>query len=349
VTPVTILGTNLNGATSVRFNGTAATFLVVSSTLITTSVPPGATTGRISVTTPGGTATSAGDFTVTPPVPTISSFSPASGLVGAAVTLTGTDFGGATGVRFNDTAATFLVVSSTLITTSVPPGATTGRISVTAPGGTATSASDFTVTSPGPTITSLSPSEGAVGLPVTVVGAHLSGTTSLEFNGTSAVYMVISDGLILTAVPPGATTGPISITTPYGTATSQDAFAVEPELVIELWPPNHKLVDFDMAEILGVDGDSIEISSITQDEPVDASSGECDGQGIGTSICRIRAERESSGNGRVYHVHYTALGGLDSGYVAIVIPHDRSSRPAVDDGQKYNSNEGCVPVSPPTR
>jgi uncharacterized repeat protein (TIGR03803 family) len=52
---VKILGTNLKGATHVTFNGTPASFKVVSNTEITTIVPLGATTGNVEVTTPGGT------------------------------------------------------------------------------------------------------------------------------------------------------------------------------------------------------------------------------------------------------------------------------------------------------
>jgi hypothetical protein len=61
---VTILGNNLTGATSVTFNGTAATFKAVSSTEITTTVPKGATTGKVSVKTPGRTLTSNVSFRV---------------------------------------------------------------------------------------------------------------------------------------------------------------------------------------------------------------------------------------------------------------------------------------------
>jgi hypothetical protein len=50
--PVTILGTNLTGATGVSFNGTAATFKIVSKSEIKTTVPVGATTGKVKVTTP---------------------------------------------------------------------------------------------------------------------------------------------------------------------------------------------------------------------------------------------------------------------------------------------------------
>jgi len=63
---VTILGTDLTGASSVTFDGTAAVFKVVSGSEITTTVPTGATTGKIEVTTPGGTLTSNVNFRVTP-------------------------------------------------------------------------------------------------------------------------------------------------------------------------------------------------------------------------------------------------------------------------------------------
>jgi uncharacterized repeat protein (TIGR03803 family) len=53
-----ILGSDLTGATSVSFNGTPATFTVVSATEIKTSVPTGATTGTLEVTTPRGTLSS---------------------------------------------------------------------------------------------------------------------------------------------------------------------------------------------------------------------------------------------------------------------------------------------------
>jgi uncharacterized protein (TIGR03437 family) len=78
--------------------------------------------------------------------PTITSFSPMSGPVGSTVTISGTNFTGATSVKFNGVTATFIVNSNTKITAAVPTGATTGTITVTTPGGTATSTSSFTVT-----------------------------------------------------------------------------------------------------------------------------------------------------------------------------------------------------------
>jgi uncharacterized repeat protein (TIGR03803 family) len=63
---VIIRGTNLTGTTSVTFNGTAATFKVVSATEFTTTVPSGATTGTVQVVTPGETLKSNVPFRVLP-------------------------------------------------------------------------------------------------------------------------------------------------------------------------------------------------------------------------------------------------------------------------------------------
>jgi len=63
-TPVTITGTGLTQATKVTFNGASTTFAVESDSKITTTVPTGATSGMIAVTTKGGTITSSTIFTV---------------------------------------------------------------------------------------------------------------------------------------------------------------------------------------------------------------------------------------------------------------------------------------------
>src|SRR5262249_30579474 len=179
-TSVVITGINLSGATSVTFNKISATFTVGSSTQITATVPSGSTTGLIAVTTPGGTGSSANYFTG---APSISSFTPASGGVGASVVISGINLSpqwGAsqTTVTFNGTSATaFTVNSSSQITATVPSGATTGPIAVTTPGGTATSANSFTVI-PAPTITSFSPTSGGMGTSVVITGTDLMGATS---------------------------------------------------------------------------------------------------------------------------------------------------------------------------
>src|SRR6478672_4621077 len=127
-TSVTITGTAFAGATAVSFNGVAATFTVSPSGTITTTVPAGASTGPISITTPGnGAIVTTTRFTITP---AINSFAPTFGGIGSGVTITGTNFTGATAVSFGGRAATFTVNNSGTITTTVPVGASTGSISV---------------------------------------------------------------------------------------------------------------------------------------------------------------------------------------------------------------------------
>jgi hypothetical protein len=143
-TAVIILGTDLTGATGVSFNGTAATFKVVSSTEITTTVPTGATTATVTVTTPNGTLKSNVAFRV---IPQIKSFTPGSGPVGTQVQITGVSLTQTIQVTFGGVAAiNFTVDSDTQVTATVPTGARTGKIKITTPGGTATSGASFTVT-----------------------------------------------------------------------------------------------------------------------------------------------------------------------------------------------------------
>jgi hypothetical protein len=147
-TSVTVTGTGFSGASAVTFNGVASTFSVSSDTQLTATVPAGASTGPIAVTTAAGTGTSSSSFTVTATVatPAISSISPTSGPVGSMVTINGSGLTGATSVVFgNGVAAAYTVVSDSRITATVPTGAKTGAITVTGPGGSATSSQSFRV------------------------------------------------------------------------------------------------------------------------------------------------------------------------------------------------------------
>ncbi|MBJ6110779.1 T9SS type A sorting domain-containing protein [Hymenobacter sp. BT523] len=84
-----------------------------------------------------------------------------------------------------------------------------------------------------PSITSFTPTGGAAGTVVTLVGTNLSGATAVTFNGVPAVVSTItnntSTGLTVTA-PVGGTTGPICVTTPAGTACSAGSFAYPPAI-----------------------------------------------------------------------------------------------------------------------
>jgi hypothetical protein len=162
------------------------------------------------------------------PAVSVISFTPTSGAVGTAITITGNAFTGATSVKFNGISATsFTVNSDTKITATVPSGASTGSIAVTAPGGTATSATSFTVI-PAPKLTGYTPNTGPVGTSVVMTGTNLNGATSVKFNGVSATFTVNSSTQITAIVPAGAKTGSFSVTTPGGTYTTATSFTVLP-------------------------------------------------------------------------------------------------------------------------
>jgi hypothetical protein len=121
--------------------------------------------------------------------------------------------------------------------------------------------------------------------------------------------------------------------------------AATPSLEL-LWPPDHNFVPITVLGVTDPDGDpiSITIDAIFQDEAVNGrGSGNTapDGQGVGTSTASVRAERSGSGNGRYYHISFTAedgQGGTCSGTILVGVPrnHGRKGAP-VDDGPLYDS------------
>ncbi|MDQ2795129.1 MAG: IPT/TIG domain-containing protein [Bacteroidota bacterium] len=203
-------------------------------------------------TAPTNTAFRGVAFAPTAPsaLPTITSFTPTSGATGATVTITGTDFTGATAVTLNGVAITgFTVVNSTTITFTVPAGATSGPIAVTTPGGTATSASSFTVAAPSaaPTVSSLSPSAAVAGsgsFTLTVTGTGFSSGTVISFNGTALTTTFVSATQVSAIVPAAAlaTAGayPVTATNPApggGTSAAVNFTVTAPAPTITSFTP----------------------------------------------------------------------------------------------------------------
>jgi plastocyanin len=137
-TSVTITGTNLTGATAVKFGSTNATSFKVNSATSITTTSPAETAGTVNVTvaTPGGTSaiSSADHFKF---APTVGSLSPNSGshTGGTSVTVTGTGFGlgkTATRFKFGSTAATAVNCASATTCTVVAPAHAVGKVDVKA-------------------------------------------------------------------------------------------------------------------------------------------------------------------------------------------------------------------------
>src|SRR6266699_1944022 len=181
---VTINGSGFGssqGGSTVKFNGTTASVTSWSTTKIVATVPSGATTGNVVVNV-GGVNSNGVSFTVVP-APSISSLSPTSGAVGAAVTVTGTNFGSTQG---SGTVKFFNGILATVTSWS----ATSNAVS-------------FTVV-PAPSISSLSPTSGAGGAAVTVTGTNFGstqGSGTVKFNGILATVASWSAASIAVTVP----------------------------------------------------------------------------------------------------------------------------------------------------
>jgi uncharacterized repeat protein (TIGR03803 family) len=142
--PVEILGNNLSHVISVEFAGVQAQFQPGSDTHLTAEVPSAAIDGPITATLDTGLQIqSQQNMRI---LPKITNLDPTSGPVGQPVDIVGGGFAGATRVAFGGVKATsFTVGSPSLIRTTVPAGAKTGKVTVTTPHGTAASKQTFTV------------------------------------------------------------------------------------------------------------------------------------------------------------------------------------------------------------
>jgi hypothetical protein len=182
--------------------------------------------GGDSLTVPGRLDTKAGLYTYLnhPIAPIIAGFTPQSGSASTEITLLGLGLGSVTRVTIGGVPVAFTVGSESLLTLTIDPNTATGLIVVTSPHGVATSTNPFTV--PMPSITSFTPGSGAVQRMVTVTGDYFGGVTAVRFNGVTAPgFKLLSGNQLTVLVPAGAGTGPLSVTTPSGTATSRELFA----------------------------------------------------------------------------------------------------------------------------
>lgn len=240
-TVVTIYGTGFSATpanNAVAFNGTAATVTASASGSISTTVPTGATTGKVTVTVAGQTATSAQDFTVVVPgAPTITSFTPGSGTSGSTVSLSGTNFAvGATTVKLNGVTASATVNSATSLTVTVPSAASSGRFSVTTASGTGNAPSDFLVPPAGFTSSDLvfagRISAGGPAGTMNVTDPGKSGV--VLFDGTSGTYYSLALGQL--AFTPSSATIQWKVIAPDNSVFASGSFTngVRPSLHLPL-------------------------------------------------------------------------------------------------------------------
>ncbi|WP_326943784.1 IPT/TIG domain-containing protein [Amycolatopsis sp. NBC_01307] len=219
---VTVAGTGFAataGANTVKFGGKAATVTTASATSLEVTVPTGAVTGPVTVTTTAGTATSQQSFTVdaATAAPAVTGFSPATGVAGTTVTLTGTGFAPVAAddtVTFGLTRARVTAATATSLTVTVPDAATSGRITVATPGGTAAvSGTDFVVVPRGYAVADVGSAAtlAADGTAATVSVAASGKVALLRFAGTKGQRLSL--GLTGSTI---TTEYSVAVFTPYG-------------------------------------------------------------------------------------------------------------------------------------
>lgn len=76
-----------------------------------------------------------------------------------------------------------------------------------------------TLVYPPPQIVSITPTQGAIGSTISILGSHFTDATSVTFNSASATFTIDSDTSITATVPSDATSGPVTVITPGGTAS----------------------------------------------------------------------------------------------------------------------------------
>jgi RHS repeat-associated protein len=231
-TSVTVTGTNFGatqGTSSVLFNGGTATSITSwSNTQIIATVPSSGSTGPVVVVI--NSISSNSNFTFTFVGPVLSNLQPPNAQASSNITLNGAGFGASQGgstVSFNGAGGIVGAWSDASITVSVPGNATSGPVTVTVNGITSNS-QQFTVLE-ALSVTSFSPAVGPVGSTLTINGAGFGAVQSnsvASLFGTPAIVTSWSDTQIVATVPPGATSGPISVQVATTTAYSSSFFTL---------------------------------------------------------------------------------------------------------------------------
>ena len=166
--------------------------------------------------------------------PTVTAISPNSGSTagGTAVTITGTNFAGATGVNVGGVACTpYTVVSNTSITcTTGAHAAGTASVEVTTPDGTNSTNAlyTYTVTVAAPTVTAISPNTGSTagGTAVTITGTNFTGATSVTVGGVACTPYTVGSPTSITCTTGAhaAGTANVQVTTPNGTTAANTLY-----------------------------------------------------------------------------------------------------------------------------
>lgn len=240
---IAIQGRNFSTAqeeNQVWLNGTPAPVTHATATVLHVLVPEGSTTGKLKVQTKDGASMSLNAYTVYQP-PLISGFSPGEGVVGTVVKLQGNFLaaGALEYVKLGTLACEVVSTSQQELVVRIPVGALTESFRIQTKGGAAQSAAPFVIWHQ-PVISSLSKQTDRVGSVVEITGENFATAASRNtvlFGQAQAEVLQASTAALKVRVPAGAASGPVTLETPGGKATSAALFEVIPAPVLTSMAP----------------------------------------------------------------------------------------------------------------
>jgi YD repeat-containing protein len=198
---VTIYGSGFSTTASsdvVTIDGVSATVVSATATQLVITIPPGAVTDPIVISTGGSSVASSTSFTISTssPAPVITGLSPTLGAPGAALTITGTGFDPATGnnkIQFNTSVwGSADSDTGTSLGTAIPQQAAWGKIHVLTPNGQAVSPIDFFSPPTGYTVATIGSTGRLAPSTAAVISVPTAGLASMQvFDGTAGGLFAI--------------------------------------------------------------------------------------------------------------------------------------------------------------
>ncbi len=183
----------------VSMNGNTASSVIINSPTQLTVRFIASGSGMPTLRAQGGITTSPVVVSIFAP-PVITSFAPTTVPQNSMVTITGANFVvNQTQVRLNNLTLPVMVNSTSLATVQIPQNALSGTLSLTTPGGIATTSQTLTVV-PAPSISSITPTSGDMGTPITITGQNLAASGTLLIGGIPTTFT--GSGNVLTAILP---------------------------------------------------------------------------------------------------------------------------------------------------
>ena len=260
---LTVNGTNFNDTSVVKWNGVSRVTTLVNATQLQAAIPAAdiAVAGAASVTVqnpaPGGGTTSAQNFAINNPVPTLTSIDPTSviaGSTGFTLMLNGSGFVAASVVQVNGGNRATTLVNGTKLTINFTAadianaGSLTVMVANPAPGGGTTGQQVLTINNPVPTLTSLSQTSattGSMGFTLTVNGTNFVSTAKVRWKGSDRTTTFVSATQLTAMIPATdlANGGTADVTvfnpTPGGGTTNAITFTINnPTPTITSLAPN---------------------------------------------------------------------------------------------------------------